>query len=270
MEKSIKQPSITSLLRSVHIITLLISVIMLVGLDLTFGYIPFIIASVILLGLDRDYAKHLGLLHISVLALSIAPIGTDTNPPFALQMGAGLLFAVAIPYLVTRYVYKSNIIRFPVIEKGLFTYRRAFYILLTALIAYLLLPPMLRSDNSYMNWPAVSGTWDLWEAYIGLNFVGIWDELFFILTCLAILKKFFPFYQANLFQAVIFTSFLFSVGFEGWSFLVIFVFALLQGYIFKKTKSLWFILGIHLTLDLVLHLALLYLHFPEMFPYFIT
>ena len=253
-----------------HIGFLLSAVVLLIGAENNIGYIFLVIATLLLALTQREYAKYLGLLHVSIFALSLAPIGTDTNPPFSLLMGAGLLSAVAIPYIVTKFFYKSEVIKFPVFEKNAITLRRALYVLLAGAIAYLMLPPMLRSDDSYLNWAMEPGTWELWEAYIGLNFVGIWDELFFILTCLAILRKFFPFYQANLIQAVIFTSFLYNVGFEGWAFIVIYLFAILQGYIFKKTKSLWFILAIHLTLDLVLHLVLVYLHFPEKFPYFIT
>jgi membrane protease YdiL (CAAX protease family) len=129
---------------------------------------------------------------------------------------------------------------------------------------------MLRSTGSYHNWNIQPGFFPVAISYIGLNVVGIWDELFFVSTVLAIFRKFMPFHFANISQAIIFTSFLFTLGFGGWCFIVIFIFALLQGYIFKKTESLFYVLTIHLTFDLLLHLTLVQLNHPTWLHIFIT
>ena len=47
------------------------------------------------------------------------------------------------------------------------------------------------------------------------------------------------------------------------------LFALTQGYIFKKTESLLYVITIHLTLDLVLFLALLNVHTPTLADIFL-
>jgi membrane protease YdiL (CAAX protease family) len=219
---------------------------------------------------DHELRKNFLLVYFCLLVLGITPIGTTTAPPQALYMGIGLLTVVAIPLFVTRKIYKNNLIIYPNLREKTWPRARTFYLLFAAFAAYLLLPVMLRSDNSYLNWQLEPNTWDLTVAYIGLNAVGIWDELFFVITILAILRNHFPFYLANLAQAVLFTSFLYTLGFGGWCFVVIFLFALAQGLVFRQTKSLMYILAIHLTIDLVLHLALVYLHFPDKFPYFIT
>jgi membrane protease YdiL (CAAX protease family) len=148
--------------------------------------------------------------------------------------------------------------------------KEVLYVLWTAALGYLLLPLMLRSGGSYLNWQIEPGFHNLAVSYIGLNVVGIWDELFFVSTVLGIYRKHLPFWAANLAQAVFFTSFLYTLGFQGWSPLVIFPFALTQGYIFKRTDSLLYVLTIHLTLDLVLHLTLVHLHHPEWLPFFVT
>ena len=44
--------------------------------------------------------------------------------------------------------------------------------------------------------------------FVGTNALGTWDELFFICTCFALLRRHLVDWQANLIQAVLFTSFL--------------------------------------------------------------
>lgn len=223
-----------------------------------------------LTGCSVNYRSNVVLLYISLLVLYFIPIGTTTALPQSLFMGLGLAFVVLMPYVVTKYVYKNNLIRFPSLHDKNWTWHRTAYLLGIAVLSYLLIPFMLRDTNSYVNWDYPPDFWSNVVAYLGLNAVGIWDELFFVCTTLAILRNFFPFALANIAQAVIFTSFLYVLAFKGWSVPVIFIFALLQGYAFQATKSLLFILAIHLTIDLVLHFAILHLHYPELFPYFIT
>jgi membrane protease YdiL (CAAX protease family) len=185
-------------------------------------------------------------------------------------MGVPLALVVLVPYLVSRFVYKDYLVRFPW-HHGRSWYRsEILYIVITAFIAYLLLPIMLISTGSYVNWTVLPGFWNLTVAYLGLNAVGLWDELFFVSTVLGVLRRHLSFNTANLTQSVLFTSFLYTLGFKGWSIIVIFIFALIQGYIFKKTESLLYVVTIHLTFDLILHLALVYAHHPDWMPIFIA
>jgi membrane protease YdiL (CAAX protease family) len=114
------------------------------------------------------------------------------------------------------------------------------------------------------------GVANLLKLFIGTNVLGIWDELFFVITVLAILRRYLPFIWANGAQAILWTSFLYELGFRGWGPVAIFPFALLQGYIFKRTDSLLYILTIHLTIDLVLYLALVHAYHPGWVPLFVT
>ena len=105
---------------------------------------------------------------------------------------------------------------------------------------------------------------------IGTEALGLWDELFFVLTILAILRQYMPFWWANCIQAILWTLFLYQLSFRSWGPVFIFAFALLQGYIFLRTKSLLYLLSIHLTLDFILFLALVHAHYPELVRIFIT
>jgi membrane protease YdiL (CAAX protease family) len=220
-------------------------------------------------GCSEKFRRNILLIYACLLVLFIIPIGTTTAFPNAFYMGIGLATVVLLPLFVTKKIYKNNLIQFPSLRERNWPKRRTFYLLLIALVGYLLIPFMLKDTNSYPNWSFAPDFSSTFQAYVGLNAVGIWDELFFVCTVLAILRGFFPFAVANFAQAILFTSFLYVLAFKGWSVIVIFLFALLQGYIFKKTKSLLFILAIHLTVDLVLHLAIVYLLYPNLFPYFL-
>src|SRR5262249_46380897 len=140
----------------------------------------------------------------------------------------------------------------------------------TALIAYLLLPFYLRNTGSYVNWTVVPGTSHIIRLFLGTFMLGAWDEIFFVATVLAIFRQYLHFWYANVLQAALWTTFLYILGFHGWGFYLIFIFALIQGYIFRRTRSLLYIITIHLTLDFILFLALLHAYHPEWIRIFVV
>lgn len=217
----------------------------------------------------RAFARHVALIYISLFILGITPINTDISPGHMLLMGTTLLLAVAVPYVVTRYVYKENLITYP-LGKHTWTRGHIGYLLLAALLGYLILPFWMQSTGGHLNWTVPLDPLGITMLFLGTNGLGIWDELFFIVTVLALLRHHLPFWQANLVQAALFTAFLYELGFRGWAPLLIYPFALLQGMVFKKTHNLTYVIAIHLTLDLVLFLALINAHHPDMLNIFIT
>jgi hypothetical protein len=92
----------------------------------------------------------------------------------------------------------------------------------------------------------------MWRLFWGCNFVGIWDELAFINFVFVLLHRHFRFGEANLAQALFFTSFLHEMAFVGWGPVVIYLFALIQGLTYKKTGSLFYIVILHLMIDSIL------------------
>jgi len=92
----------------------------------------------------------------------------------------------------------------------------------------------------------------LWRLFWGCNFVGIWDELAFINFVFVLTRRHFRFGEANLAQAVFFTSFLHEMAFVGWGPVVIYAFALVQGFTYQRTRSLFYIVVLHLMIDTIL------------------
>jgi len=195
--------------------------------------------------------------------ISIISVAADISYLNIVIMGTVLALAVLVPYLGSRYVFKDHVVRFPIRTGQKWTRLEKGYLVAVVGLGYLILPLYFIGTGAYKNWPAVSAPDELARLFVGVNAVGIWDELFFICTCFALLRRHFPMWQANLLQAVIFTSFLWELGYKGWGPLMTFPFALLQAWTFSKTKSLTYVVCVHLIFDLVVYLVLVHAHNPE-------
>lgn len=250
---------------------LLVAAVLMMPLELKAPGYAVLLAGVAALALcEKRFAKHVGVLFVSLAILGATHIDTAIDPVSFTTMGLSLLVAVGLPYAIFRWVYKEpNVVNYH-FSKHKFTKAQVGYILLALVVSYLLLPFWMQSTGGYMNWTVATDPASLTVLFIGTNGLGIWDELFFIVTVLGILRHHLPFWQANVVQAVLFTAFLYELGFQGWALFAIFPFALSQGLVFKYTKNLLYIIATHLTIDLVLYLALINAHHPELLQIFVT
>jgi len=248
---------------------LCLSAIILIALQMHIvGWLILLIGLTLLPFCQKNFAKDLFLLYISIALLGLTPISTDISYLHIFIMSIPLGMAVLIPYLVSRFVYKDYLVRFKFHHGRRWYKTEILYIFFTFVVGYFLLPFILQSTGSYHNWTVTLGIRNLLVLFVGTQALGLWDELFFISTTLGILRRHFPFYFANIFQAIMMTSFLYELGFRGWIFGITFVFSLIQGYIFKKTESLFYVITIHLTLDLILYFALIHAYYPTLLPIF--
>jgi hypothetical protein len=234
---------------------------LLFGLDERLaGYLTLAATMIAAVVIDRRLAKDLLLIAIGLVSISLVPINTDIEWGHMLLMGAALAAAVLIPYLVSRFVYRDHAIRFPVATGKRWTRFEFGYLIAVVVLGWFLLPVYMIPTGVYENWPAASDPGSIARLFLGTNALGIWDELFFICTTFALLRRHFPDWQANLLQAVLFTSFLWELGFHAWGPFLIYPFAVLQGWIFRQTKSLSYIVSVHLLFDFVLFLVLIHAH----------
>ena len=236
------------------------------------GWILLSIGAIVPLLTHRTrFGRHM-LLLVSMLALlGLVPIDTTITYYHIFIMGGLLALTIAIPYFVARDWFKEKLlITFP-FRTGRKWYRKEIgYILFAGAASYLLIPYYLGTTGSYLNWGVTLEPSFIARLFLGTNGLGIWDELFFVGICLALLRHHIPFIWANLAQATMWTAFLYELGFRGWGPIPIFIFALSQGIVFRKTKSLLYIVTIHLTIDFVLFLTLIHLNHPEYLRIFIT
>ena len=227
------------------------------------GYAVLLAGLIIGFLVHRALGRDLLLIGAGLGIISIISVAADISYRNIVIMGAVLALAVIVPYVGSRFVFKDHVVRFPIRTGQKWTRLEKWYLVIVVGLGYLILPLYFIGTGAYLNWPAVSAPDELARLFVGVNAVGIWDELFFICTCFALLRRHFPMWQANLLQAVIFVSFLWELGYKGWGPLMTFPFALLQAWTFTKTKSLTYVVCVHLIFDLVVYLVLVHAHNPE-------
>ncbi|WP_207456914.1 CPBP family glutamic-type intramembrane protease [Herbiconiux sp. SYSU D00978] len=223
------------------------------------------VASVV----DRRLLRDLSLIAIGLVLMGLVPITTDISFEHMAVMGAAMIGAIAIPYSLSRWVYRDRTVSFPLVRGHAWSRAEKWWLVAVVVLGYLLLPVYMIPTGVYENWPAATSPDEIFRLFLGTNALGIWDELFFICTSFVVFRTHLPFWQANVLQAVLFTSFLWELGFHAWGPLLIFPFALVQGWIFTKTKSLTYVIVVHLTFDFVLFLVLLHAHTRDWFPIFL-
>lgn len=260
-----------SLLQKANIAMMLISGVALVGFQYKpFGWILLALSAATLALSPKKFTRDLLLIHLSIAILGIAEINTSITYPHMVKTGLLLSLAVVVPYYISHKIFGDNKIQFPLGDIRNWSKKQFAYLGLAAFLGYLLIPFYLNNTQAYINWPSDNDFSGLARLFIGTNGLGIWDELFFVVVVLGLLRNHLRFLWANIAQAILWTAFLYELGFTGWGPYMIFIFALLQGYIFKRTHSLLYIIAIHLTVDLILFLALVNAHNPEYFNIFIT
>jgi hypothetical protein len=237
--------------------------------DRFWGFLLLAAALALSAVISRKLLVDLALIAVGLTAMSLVPITTDISTGHMAVMGTAMIIAVGIPYAVSRFVTRDHAIRFPVRTGQPWTRAEKWYLPAVLVIGYALMPVYMIGTGVYNNWPAVSDPEGIARLFLGTNVLGIWDELFFICTAFTLLRRHLPDWQANLLQAVLFTSFLWELGFHAWAPFFIFPFALLQARLFTITRSLSYIVSVHLLFDFVLFLVLVHAHNREWIDIFL-
>jgi membrane protease YdiL (CAAX protease family) len=159
---------------------------------------------------------------------------------------------------------------FPVGTGKRWTRAQWLYLGIVVAFGYLVLPVYFIGSGAYLNWPDLAGSSDIARLFVGVNAVGLWDELFFICVVFALLRAHFPMWVANVLQSIVFVSFLWELGYREWGPMLTIPFALVQGWIFSWTKSLPYVVTVHLLFDAVVFGVLVHAHHPQLFGVFIT
>ena len=241
-------------------------------------------------GMTHDLFRDLLLVAIGMVIVSTTSVKADISWLNFVVVGLVLGLAVLVPYLIVRFIYRDGYgpdarvpgrlsplpdakyrrrIRFPWrIEKRWGFAQWAYLVGIVA--AGLLHPAVLLHPVGHVSELAGGLTWDeVGRLFVGVNAVGTWDELFFICTVFALYRRHFPTWQANILQAIVFVSFLWELGYQSWGPLLTIPFALIQGYTFNLTKSLTYVLTVHLLFDLFVFLAIVSARNPEALPIFL-
>ncbi len=193
------------------------------------GHLLLVASLLLAWRVDRELGRDLTLIGAGIAVVSTTSVEADLRWDRFFLLGAVLTAAVAVPLLLDRFWLRRQAIVYPWRTGKAWNRVQWSYVVAVPLLGWAILPAYFIHSGAYRNWPAVHEASELGRFFVGVNFVGLWDELFFICTCFALLRRHFPLWTANVLQAVIFVSFLWELGYRSWGPLLTIPFALLQG-----------------------------------------
>ncbi|MBO9625461.1 MAG: CPBP family intramembrane metalloprotease [Microbacterium sp.] len=226
----------------------------------------------LLLGIRRrpSLTRDLSLIALGLLVVSVIPLAAELDDLAMLRFTLALGGAVALPYLVSRAVFRDRAIAFPWRARRRWGRLQWGWLVAVLVLGWLILPFYFITSGVYLNWPVVDSPELIARLFVGVGAVGIWDELFFICTVFALLRRHFPDALANVLQAIVFVSFLWELGYRAWGPVLTIPFALLQGVIFLRTHSLAYVVTVHLLFDAVVFGVLVHAHNPGLLSIFLV
>jgi membrane protease YdiL (CAAX protease family) len=234
------------------------------------GYLPLVAGVALALAVDRALGRDLALIGAGMAIISAISLEADLSDAGMARFTVALSLAVLVPWALSRYAFGQRSIRFPVRTGRRWGRAQLVYLLVVVVAGYLILPFYFIGSGAYRNWPEVTGTQEIARLFVGVNAVGIWDELFFVCTVFALLRQHVGLWTANVLQATVFVSFLWELGYREWGPLLTIPFALVQGWIFARSTSLTYVVAVHLLFDLVVFGVLVHAHNPGLLDVFVT
>lgn len=211
---------------------------------------------------------------LSILLGCVILLGfTDINPSIEnenfLKVGIPFCLVIVVPAVIQMFG-----------DRGVIRYRfwpvhwrkhDIIYTILSIPLAWLVLKGYewgnryFLDDELFRHWtlPPEADPVAIRKLFIGINMVGIWDELFFVNTAFALLRSLFSFRVANVVQAVLYTAVLYDMAFTGLGIGIVFFFAWTQGSMFEKSESLLWVLIVHLIVDYFLVAFIVQTYYPD-------
>lgn len=200
----------------------------------------------------------------ALLILILAPISTSLEPSHIFWLALCFAAVLIVPAVILR---KTGVITFHFWPKHL-DWVDVGYTLLSIPLAWGAFELYFKvlSPEVPFNWVLGSepNNAALFTLFMGINAVGIWDELFFVNTSFAILRSLFPFRTANFAQGVIYMIVLYDMAFTGWGPVFVYTLALTQGFMFERSKVLLWVLIVHLIVDYFLFQGIVTRYYPTL------
>jgi membrane protease YdiL (CAAX protease family) len=217
---------------------------------------------------DSRVRRNLGILLGCVAVLAFAPIDTGLDTRHMAILASCFALVVLAPSIIMGIVAPGELVWH--FWPRRLSKRELTYTLISIPLSWFVINMYFFHLNpdlaSHWMLPASYNTHAVRRLVVGVNCVGIWDELFFVNTVYGLLRGVFPPRVANAAQAVVYTSVLYDMAFTGHGIWIVYLFALTQGVMFERSRVLLWVLIVHLVVDLWLVLAILQWHFPGHSP----
>ncbi len=199
-----------------------------------------------------------------VVLLGICDINSSTKNENFLYLGGFFFLVVCLPIIILKRT-DPGVIRYRFWPRR-FSARDIIYTLISIPLAWAVLEFYWQvNPDLHRQWtmPPEADPEEIKRLFIGINLVGIWDELFFVNTVFAVLRSLFAYRWANALQAVVYTSVLFDMAFIGIGPVIILIFAWTQGAMYERSENLLFVLIVHLIVDFFLVAQIVSSYYPD-------
>lgn len=257
--------------RAVLLAAFVAATVLLIPASLWLAGIPAFLLCAWLVATDPEpkLRRRMGILLGCIAILAACDINPSLDNANFLQVGIPFTLVIVLPALIQHFG-DPGVIRYrfwPV------HWRKAdvIYTILSIPLAWLVLKGYewgnrtFFDDELFRHWTLgpTPDPAEIRRLFVGINLVGIWDELFFVNTAFALLRSLFSFRLANALQAVLYTAVLFDMAFTGCGVLIVFLFAWTQGSMFEKSESLLWVLIVHLIVDYFLVAFIVQTYYPD-------
>lgn len=213
---------------------------------------------------DPAFKRRMATLFASIAILALAPINTDRSNSHFLLLGACFTAVVFLPHFFLRRT-DPHVIQWAFLPRQ-FVWRDWAYVAISIPLAWGIIRLYFYDINPDLptHWPlpATRDNSADWRLILGINGVGIWDELFFINNVYGILRSLYSVRLANLAQAVVYTAVLYDMAFTGIGPVVVYAFALTQGLMYERSRNLLCVLIVHIIVDAFLLAAIFEYFYP--------
>jgi hypothetical protein len=213
---------------------------------------------------ERAVRRRMGTLFGCVALLAVCNINTSTELWNFVQLGSVFAIVIVVPPLVLRRS-DPGVVRYRFIPLR-WRWADVIYTVLSVPLAWLVLKGYWAvNPDLHTQWslPPAFDEGEVRRLFIGINAVGIWDELFFVNTVFGVLRSLFRFPVANAVQAVVYMAVLYDMAFIGIGPLVVYAFAWTQGSMYEKSEGLMWVLVVHLIVDFFLVAAIVQSYYPD-------
>jgi len=261
------QSPLKGVLYYIPLIALLLMVVLWVALEqFLIGSIPAAIFIISLFFESNKRRLYYLALFSSIVVLTIAPINTDLNIQHVSLLLPAFIAALVLPTVIL-WRERPKVIDFNLFPKHI-DWVDVLYTIISIPLAWAVISLYFNviSPEVPFNWTLgeTPNNGELFGLFMGINGVGIWDELFFINISFAIIRRLFAFRVANPAQAVIYTGILWDMAFRGTGFFLVYIFALTQGAMFERSKALIWVLIVHLIVDYFLFQIIVNTYYPDL------
>jgi membrane protease YdiL (CAAX protease family) len=210
---------------------------------------------------------------VRTVALDVFPVAVGVGilaflPPIGFDAGGSAIFAgllalaVVIPWLLARFVTRRTSVSFAWSDGWPWSRKQWWWLAAVPLAGCLVLAPYLIGLRGHEYWPPVEGIGAAIMLAVGIFALGLWEELFFVGVVANSLRRHLPAWGTVAVRVAIAVPLLWSWGFQGIGPWIIATFSVFQGLLWERTRSLSYVIAVHLAFDVALIVTLLWARYP--------